>query len=303
MTSRGALALGRRAGAIGASVRVDALVELGRYDEAERELQAMIDRKPNLAAYARASYLRELRGDLDGAARRCASPSPPAARRPENRAYVRALLGELERRRGKHAAAQRAFGRRSRWCPASRRAEAGPRARLERRPTAAIGRLRGSSSGCRCPEYVIALGEAELAAGRTAAGRETLALVAAEQQLQRAAGVDVDVELAVFEADHGSPRARGRARAARLGRGAERALRRRARLGADPQRRRRRQGCRWARRALRLGSVDPLWRAHAGLSALAAGRVEEGRRHLRIALAHGLDGFPWQAQRVRRALR
>ena len=63
---RGALELGRRAGTVGASVRVDALVELGRYDEAERELQAMIDRKPNLAAYARVSYLRELRGDLDG---------------------------------------------------------------------------------------------------------------------------------------------------------------------------------------------------------------------------------------------
>ena len=55
-------------------------------------------------------------------------------------------------------------------------------------------------------EYVVALGETQLAAGRTAEGRETLALVAAEQQLQRAAGVDVDVELAVYEADHGSPR-------------------------------------------------------------------------------------------------
>ena len=59
----------------------------------------------------------------------------------------------------------------------------------------------------------------------------------------------------------------------------------------------------WARRALALGSLDPIWRAHAGLSALAAGRVEEGRKQLRTALRHGLDGFPWQAQRVRRALR
>ena len=61
-----ALALGRRAGVGGAPVRVDALVELGRYDEAETELQAMIDRKPNLAAYARVSYLRELHGELGG---------------------------------------------------------------------------------------------------------------------------------------------------------------------------------------------------------------------------------------------
>jgi hypothetical protein len=62
-------------------------------------------------------------------------------------------------------------------------------------------------------------------------------------------------------------------------------------------------GYRWAKRALRLGALDPVWRAHAGLSALAAGERKEGRRHLRIALAHGLGGYPWQAQRARLALR
>ena len=59
-------------------------------------------------------------------------------------------------------------------------------------------------------------------------------------------------------------------------------------------------GYRWSKRALKLGSLDPIWRSHAGLSALAAGRRSEGRKQLRIALAHGLDGYPWQAQRVRR---
>ena len=151
------------------------------------------------------------------------------------------------------------------------------------------------------PEYVIALGETELAAGDTAAARRDLALVAAEQQLQREAGVDVDVELAVFEADHGSP-----AKAvtlARRGWDAAPSVRAADALGwaltrsGDAE-----AGYRWARRALKLGSVDPIWRAHAGLSALAAGRRKEGRRQLRIALAHGLDGYPWQEQRVHRAL-
>src|SRR4051812_44310929 len=64
----GALALGGRAGVIGAAIRVDALVELGRYPAAAQELQAMVDRKPNLSGYARVSYLRELHGDLAGAA-------------------------------------------------------------------------------------------------------------------------------------------------------------------------------------------------------------------------------------------
>jgi len=48
-------------------VLVDALVELGRYGQAQRALQEMVDRKPDLAAYARVSYFRELHGDHAGA--------------------------------------------------------------------------------------------------------------------------------------------------------------------------------------------------------------------------------------------
>jgi len=292
----GALKLGIRAGAEGSFVRVDALVELGRYAEAERELQAMVDRKPNLAAYARVSYLRELNGDLQGAAgamRLAVAAGGPA---PENNAYVRALLGELERRLGHRAQARREFGMALALVPGFPAAEAGM-ARLE----GGTQRLRRVVDTLPLPDYVVALGETELAAGRTDAARRDLELVEAEQQLQRAAGVDVDVELAVFEADHGSP-----AKAvtlARRGWDAAPSVRAADALGwaltraGDAQ-----AGYRWARRALELGSLDPIWRAHAGLSALAAGKPQEGRRQLRIALAHGLDGYPWQAQRVRRAL-
>ena len=292
----GALKLGIRAGAEGSFVRVDALVELGRYAEAERELQAMVDRKPNLAAYARVSYLRELNGDLQGAAgamRLAVAAGGPA---PENNAYVRALLGELERRLGHRAQARREFGMALALVRGFPAAEAGM-ARLE----GGTRRLRRVVDTLPLPEYVVALGETELAAGRTDAARRDLELVEAEQQLQRAAGVDVDVELAVFEADHGSP-----AKAvtlARRGWEAAPSVRAADALGwaltrsGDAQ-----AGYRWARRALELGSLDPIWRAHAGLSALAAGKPQEGRRQLGIALAHGLDGYPWQAQRVRRAL-
>ena len=51
-----------------------------------------------------------------------------------------------------------------------------------------------------------------------------------------------------------------------------------------------RAALRWAHRALRLGSLDAGLRYHAGMTALAAGRRSEGRRNLRLALAHGLDG-------------
>ena len=199
-------------------MRVDALVELGRYAAAERELQAMVDRKPNLAAYARVSYLRELHGDLEGAAsamRLAVAAGGPA---PENNAYVLALLGELERRLGRtRRRARGAFAKALALVPGFPAAEAGL-ARLERHGDA-------RSRGCArivdtlpLPEYVVALGETELAAGGPPPARGDLALVEAEQQLQRAAGVDVDVELAVFEADHGVAGEGGDARAARLGR-------------------------------------------------------------------------------------
>ena len=45
----------------------DALTDLGRYRDAARAAQRMMDLKPNLASYARASYLLWLRGDVPGA--------------------------------------------------------------------------------------------------------------------------------------------------------------------------------------------------------------------------------------------
>ena len=113
--------------------------------------------------------------------------------------------------------------------------------------------------------------------------------------------MDTDSELALYEADHGSPR-----RALALARRAWRAapgLRAADALGwALTRSGRPAAGLRWARRALALGSRDPLFRHHAGTAALAAGHAAEGRAHLRIALAHGLAGWPWQAAQARQAL-
>jgi tetratricopeptide (TPR) repeat protein len=299
---RGALVLGRRARAAQpdlvdvSAVLVDAEVELGMYGAAERELQSMVDRKPNLAAYARVSYFRELHGDVAGAAaamKLAVSAGGPAL---ENVAYVSALLGELERQLGHPRSARRAFERALVSVPGFPAAEQGL-ARLD----GSIERRRRIVEKLPLPEYVIGLGEAELAAGRTSEGRRDLALIGAEEKLLRAAGVNTDVELAVYEADHGSParavslarRAWAEAPSVRAADALGWALTRDGHAAA---------GLEWAHRALKLGSLDPLFREHAGLAALAAGQRAEGRRELRLSLAHGLDGWPWQAQRARRAL-
>jgi tetratricopeptide (TPR) repeat protein len=304
---RGALTLGERARAAQpdlvdvSAVLVDADVELGRYGAAARELQSMVDRKPNLAAYARVSYLRELHGDLTGAAsamRLAVDAGGPAQ---ENVAYVSSLLGELERQLGHRHAARLAYQRALAAVPGTPAAEQGL-ARLAGNTPASIARRRAIVARLPLPEYVIGLGEAELAAGRVAQGRRDLQLVGAEERLLHAAGVNTDVELAIFEADHGSParavslarRAWAQAPSVRAADALEWALTQ----AGEPRKARA-----WSRRALKLGSLDPLFLDHAGLTALAAGQRAEGTHELRLALAHGLRGWPWQAQRAQRALK
>jgi pentatricopeptide repeat protein len=279
-------------------ILVDALVELGRYGDAERVLQRMVDLKPNLPAYARVSYFRELTGDLEGAAEALRLAIAAGGPVPENVAYVQSLLGSLELGRGRLAAARRAYVAALMAVPGYAPAVAG-RARLAARSgdlRGAIARWRSLVARLPLPEYVIGLGEAELAAGNGRSGRADLALVRVQERLLADAGVNTDVELAIYEADHGDRR-----RAVRLARTAwasTPSVRSADALGwALTRSGRPRAGLRWARRALRLGSLDPMFRYHAGI---AAG--PEGRPNLRLALRHGLDAYPWHANRARSAL-
>ena len=272
-------------------VQVDALVELGRYDEAERVLQDFIDRKPNLAAYARVSYLRELHGDLDGAVEAMRAAIAAGGPVPENIAYVQTLLGGLELSRGRRAEARRAYAAALRAVPNYVPALAG-RARLE----GSIPLWRRVVERLPQPEYAIGLGEAELAAGRTEEGRRDLALVGAEEKLLAGAGVNTDVELAIYEADHGS-KARGLELARRAWAQAP-SVRSADALGwALTRAGKPRAGLRWAHRALKLGSLDPVFRYHAAVAARAVGRRDEAARDMRLARAHGLAGHPWLVSR------
>ena len=132
---RGGLALARRAdaGLSALPVEVDALVELGRYGEARRTLQRLANLKPNLSTYARVSYLRELHGDLRGAACGAGAGRPRRAgrrRRTRRRStscaatwrWCAARPGEAR------AAYARALGRRAEVCAGGGRARAAGRA-------------------------------------------------------------------------------------------------------------------------------------------------------------------------------
>jgi tetratricopeptide (TPR) repeat protein len=78
----------------------------------------------------------------------------------------------------------------------------------------AQGDLQGAIAGYRrvvqrypAPEHVIALGDLYTSIGETAQARRQYALVRAEERLFRANGVNIDLEQALFDADHGDPAA------------------------------------------------------------------------------------------------
>lgn len=283
---------------------IDALVELGRYDQAGQALQQFVDRKPGLPAYSRISYFRELHGDLDGAVEAMELAVDSAGGSPEAIASVQALLGQLEFMRGRPRAARQAFDTALRTFPTHAPALLGL-ARLE----AADGRLPAASRRLQAlverlpwPEYVVALGEVQLAAGHPRQAREQFELVRVQQRLLAASGINTDVEVAIFEADHGSPR-RGVALARRAWRTAP-SVRSADALGwALTRAGRPRAGSAFTQRAVALGWRDPLVLFHAGVTARAAGFDRRARRLLQRSLALNPRFSPLHAPRARKALK
>jgi tetratricopeptide (TPR) repeat protein len=284
-------------------VLVDSLVELGRYRDAGRALQTMVDRKPNLDAYARVSYFRELHGDLRGAASALRLAISAGGEVPENAAYVQTLLGDLELVRGRPSVAAHAYrgalAQLPRYGPALYGLARSEGARG--RPARAIARLRALVARLPLPAYVVALGDAELAAGRTAAARRDLALVGAQERLLRAAGVNTDVDLALYEADHGSAR-----RGVVLGRRAwaqAPSVRAADALGWTLTRAGQpRAGLAWLRRAMALGSRDPGFLYHAGSAAAAAGERALARTWLTRLVRQAPHFSPLYGPRAARLL-
>ena len=76
-------------------VLCDALVELGEYDEAVRACDRMLEIRPDLRSYSRASYLRELHGDVQGARAAMTMAANAGVWGQENRAWALYNLGNL----------------------------------------------------------------------------------------------------------------------------------------------------------------------------------------------------------------
>jgi tetratricopeptide (TPR) repeat protein len=307
---REALEIGARAKALNPTIPrtygviADAQTELGMYDDAVAMLQTMIDMRPDLSSYSRISYARELHGDLDGAIEAMQMAISAGGQTSENSAWVRVQLGNLFFAKGDLDGAEREYRATLALVPEYIYAQAGlARVRAAQgRTSEAIDLYNKAIARMPLPEFVIGLGELQEASGNTAEAAKHYDLVRAMQQLFKASGVDTDLELALFDADHG----KGPAATGALARDAYQ--RRPSIKAADTlawalfKAGQTAEARRYAAEALRLNTQDALMLYHAGMIAQAAGDSAAARDYLNRALTLNAQFSPLFAPQAKQAL-
>jgi tetratricopeptide (TPR) repeat protein len=303
-----ALALTRAANTIDAydatnlGVMVDALAELGRYPEAFVVLQRMVDLKPGVASYSRVSYSYELRGDVAGA-RYGLTRALEVAQAPADIAFARQYLGELAFNAGDLKTAQQQVDAGLRVAPTNVPLLAG-RARIEAargQTAAALRDWRAVTDRLPQTTYLIEYADLLAAVGRTQEATAQYAVVDATARLFRAQGANVDLEISLFDADH------GRAAEALSTAKAEQGRRTSVQVedayawalhvsGQDQQ------ALVHAKAAARLGMRNALFAYHRGMIEKSLGHRAEAIVSLRRALAINPYFSPLQGPQARAAL-
>jgi tetratricopeptide (TPR) repeat protein len=272
------------------AVAGDALIELGRYDEGVAAFERVVDLRPDLSAFVRVAYARELHGDVEGAREALEMAIEAGGPRGENVAFARVQLGsllmnsgEFERAHAEYEGAHEAF-------PGYVHALAGmARVQAARGNFDEAIRLYEEVTA-RQPvfEYVVALGDTYAAAGDFEDAERQYALVDAIDQLYRSSGVNTDLESAIFLADRGK-RLDEAVRQATVAYQAQPGSVRAADALAWTLHRsgRSREALEYARQSLRLGTRDNAIMFHAAMIERAAGDSERARELLqRIADAN-----------------
>ena len=183
----------------------DAYTELGRYPEAFKAFDTMNRLRPSLSSYARTSYGRELIGHTTAAIKAMKLAIDAASGAAEPTAWTHVQLGKLYFGHGRIADAEREFRFALRIFPnypygldalSQALAARGAYGR-------AIAAERQAVDAIPLPQYVAALGDLYRVTGRPVLARRQYALIGAIERLLHANGVKTDLEIALFQADHG----------------------------------------------------------------------------------------------------
>jgi tetratricopeptide (TPR) repeat protein len=285
---------GRRAVSIDAhspaswSLLGDAQVELGAYDDAATSYQKMADLKPGMAAYSRVSYMDELYGNLDGAVQAMQMAAEAGSAASENGAWCSVQLGNLYMKLGRYSEAQQQFERALYLFPGYLHAEAalGSLKASEGKNSEAIALYEKATNAVPTTAYLSALGDLYARAGRKSDADRLYNLVTTIDKLYQANGVGTDLEMALFEADHGIDSADALARATReyqrhpTVRAADALAWTLFKTGNV------RSAGEYSSKALRLGTREPMYFYHAAKIAEALGLKRQAEHDLEAALAH-----------------
>ncbi len=290
---RHALALGLRARAISPTtagvygVVGDAEVELGRYRDAFAAFDRMASIKPSVASYARVSYARELLGKVAAAERAMALAASAAVGEKEAFAWTHVQLGLLELSVG-HPRAALAHMRIALAAFPDYPFALDGMAQTQ----AALGDLRDAVvyeqeavDRVPLPQYVGFLGDLEHVLGHDRAARRQYALIGVIERLLAANGVRNDLDIALFDVDHGIS-LRHALVLARKGHAERPSI-----VGDDvlgwalARNGRCRAALPWSERSLRLGTKDALKDFHRGYVAACLGDRAGARRWYARALA------------------
>ncbi|MGW7367900.1 tetratricopeptide repeat protein [Streptomyces sp. NPDC054841] len=286
----------------GLAVRIDALVELGRYDEALKAAKLADARRPGIPVFTRFAYVHELRGDTSEA-RRVLDLARGSASAPADIAYTATALGQL-------AWSQGAYDEALLHCGQALKAEPGNlEARdCRARATAAKGDLSAAIKEFEeivdqspLPGRLVALGELYEASGKRELAQQQYAVVSTWTGLARAGGVNPDLDTALAAADHGD-----RAEALRAAR-AEWQRRRTvhtedALAWALHRAGRSQDALPHARRATGTGYQNAVFLYHRGMIERATGDKAGARASLSRALALNPAFSPVGSREARRAL-
>ncbi|MEO8447314.1 MAG: tetratricopeptide repeat protein [bacterium] len=185
-------------------VKVDAEVELGKYDEAILSVQKMIDTRPDLGSYSRVSYVRELKGDMRGAIDAMISAIKAGSPASENTAWCRVQLGNLFYNYGSIDTAEKIFEGVVKDFPNYVHGYGGlAKIKLHKLDYKAAAEFYNKALEINSlPEYLISLGDVYALQGEKEKSEEQYQKVKFMITMFKDKGVDTDVELALFNADH-----------------------------------------------------------------------------------------------------
>jgi tetratricopeptide (TPR) repeat protein len=262
----------------------------------------MDQQRPGLAATTRLAYQAELRGHLHSAAASFARAAEHSAG--ADLAFALVHRANVERTAGRLGLAEALYRQALRAQPDDPNSLAGL-ARIavaQHDLSEATHQARRVAMLLPLPEHVTFLGELLLVQGNHAAARDQFAVAEATARLAASQGVNVDLELALFLADHGDPAAA--LRSARDSWRARHTVHTADALGwALHVNGKDDAALKFAQEANQLGTDSAQFLHHLGVIEADLGFERRATAHLSAALRADPGYSPWQQQNIKQVMR